>query len=141
MAEQNNLKIEVSSDILGFYKLLQKTMKLGGWQIPIKKEVTNLYAAFQPNNSVILSAGVSACLLIWDQETAHFMYAANSGKGLSLGGAYFVLNEAIKFCQNIGLKSLDLEGVYDERFPNENKNWQGFTKFKLGWGGNIVKYP
>lgn len=126
--------------INNFYKLLEETMKIGRWQIPIKKEVVNLYNAFQPNNSAILSCGISACLLIWTDDTAHFMYAANSKKGLETGGAYYILNEAIKFCQKLGLKYLDLEGIYNDRYPSENKNWQGFTKFKMGWGGKVVEY-
>lgn len=136
----NKLTIQQSNNIDEFYRLLKETMKLGGWRIPIYKEVTNLYKAFQPNNSAILTCGISACLLVWADDTAHFMYAANSKNGLEKGGAYFILNETIKFCQKLGLKYLDLEGIYDERFPNENKNWQGFTKFKMGWGGKIVEY-
>jgi len=69
------------------------------------------------------------------------MYAANTKRGRGMGAAYFTLWEAIKFCQKKKLKFLDLEGIYDERYPSQTKNWQGFTKFKMGWGGKIREYP
>ena len=34
---------------------------------------------------------------------------------------------------------MDLEGVYDERFPN--KKWLGFTHFKKCFGGKEKEYP
>lgn len=140
-AEKNGLKIKESKDIELFYKLLQETMKIGHWSVPIQKEVTSLWKAFQPNNSVILMSDYSGCLLIWNGDTAHYMYAALTKKGRELGAAYFTLWEAIKFCQRESLKYLDLEGIYDERRPKDNKKWQGFTKFKMGWGGEVKEYP
>ncbi|OGG05866.1 hypothetical protein A2872_02600 [Candidatus Gottesmanbacteria bacterium RIFCSPHIGHO2_01_FULL_42_12] len=139
-SQNTKLLIKVTDDIDGFYKMLQETMRIGHWEIPIKREVTNLYKAFKPYNSAILMTQHSGCLMIWDKDTAHYMYAANTTSGLKLGAAYLTLWDAIKFCQKKGLKYLDLEGIYDERFPSENKNWQGFTKFKMGWGGEVVEY-
>ena len=187
-AEKKNLKIKQSDDIEQFYKILQETMKIGHWEIPIKKEVINLWKSFQPNNSVILltchpgtseasdriyserflwrsrelahrplasrmTTVVAGCLLVWHGDTAHYMYAANTRKGRESGAAYLTLWEAIKFCQSKSalkgrdlapggkLKYLDLEGIYDDRFPSSTKNWQGFTAFKMQWGGKIVEYP
>ncbi len=143
---KNSLSLREGTDTELFYKLLQDTMKLGGWSVPIKKMVTNLYQSFQPNNSALLfvyqkNEPVAACLLIWHEDTAHYMYAALTQKGRELGAAYFLLNETIKFCQEKELKYLDLEGLYDERYPKQNPEWQGFTKFKMGWHGKVVFYP
>ncbi len=145
-AESLGVAVGKSTDIELFYKLLQETMKIGHWSVPIHKEVVNLWRSFQLNRSQILIAinqnkPVGGCLLIWDGDTAHYMYAALTKEGRKLGAAYVVMWEAIKFCQKRGLKSLDLEGIYDDRFPSHTKNWQGFTKFKMGWGGRIVEYP
>ncbi len=149
-----SLSLRKSNDTELFYELLEETMKIGGWSVPIKKEVVNLYKSFQPNNSVILMVStvnrepdstvnipVAACLLIWDKDTAHYMYAALTQKGRELGAAYFLLWEAIQFLQEKKLKYLDLEGIYDERYPKQTKHWQGFTKFKMAWGGQVVQYP
>lgn len=136
-----NLGIKESQDPESFYKMLQQTMKLGHWEIPIKKEVINLWKSFQPDSSTILISPVSGCLLVWDGDTAHYMYAALTKEGRRVGTAYLTLWEAIKFCQKRKLKYLDLEGIYDERYPGSTKNWKGFTAFKLQWGGKIVEYP
>ncbi len=45
-----NLEVKESNNPESFYKMLQETMKLGHWEIPIKKEVINLWKSFQPNN-------------------------------------------------------------------------------------------
>ena len=140
-AEKNNLQVTESKDIEKFYKMLQETMKLGHWSVPIKKEVINLYKAFQPDNSVLLTTPFSGCLLIWHGNTAHYMYAALTAEGRKNSAAYLTLWEAIKFCQKKKLKYLDLEGIYDERYPKTTKNWQGFTAFKKQWGGKVVEYP
>ncbi|MCL4397842.1 peptidoglycan bridge formation glycyltransferase FemA/FemB family protein [Patescibacteria group bacterium] len=151
-AEKAGLKVEESKDPQLFYKILQETMKIGKWSVPIKKEVINLWKSFQPNNSVLLIARnvinnvtnnvpAAGCLLVWNGDTAHYMYAANTAEGRKCGAAYLTLWEAIKFCQKKKLKYLDLEGIYDERYPSSTKNWQGFTAFKKQWGGKVVEYP
>lgn len=140
-AEKGNLTIGQSNDVEQFYKMLQETMRIGHWSIPIKKEVINLWKSFQPNNSVILMTPVSGCLVVWNGSTAHYMYAACNRAGRKCGAAYLTFWEAIKFCQKKGLKYLDLEGIYDERYPGSTKNWRGFTAFKLQWGGKVVEYP
>lgn len=157
LAERNGVRVELSENITLFYKLLSETMKIGHWSVPIEKEVTNLWKSCQPKNSQIFlaySSGPSigslqglalqrllgGALLIWDSEAAHYMYAALNHKGRSLGAAYTLLWEAVKFCQHKKLKFLDLEGIYDERYASHTKNWQGFTKFKMGWGGEVKDY-
>lgn len=140
-AEKNKVLVKESLDIERFYKMLQETMKIGGWSIPIRREVINLWKSFQPNNSILLLSPVSGCLLVWDGDTAHYMYAANTVEGRKAGAAYLTLWEAIRFCQKKKLKYLDLEGIYDERYPSSTKHWKGFTAFKLQWGGKIVEYP
>lgn len=144
-AQEKSLSFSSSNDIGLFYELLQETMKIGGWSIPIRKEVTNLYQSFQPNNSVLLFTNeggnpLAACLLIWQGETAHYIYAALTKRGREVGAAYFLLWETIRFLQKKNIKFLDLEGIYDQRYPQTQK-WRGFTKFKMGWNGRMVDHP
>ncbi len=136
-----NLQVTESKDPERFYKMLQETMKIGHWSVPIKREVVNLWQSFQPDNSAILLTPVSGCLLIWEGDTAHYMYAANTAEGRKGGAAYLTLWETLQFCRKKKLKFLDLEGIYDERYPSSTKTWQGFTAFKKQWGGKVVEYP
>lgn len=136
------LKVELANDIDLFYKLLEETMKIGHWSVPIKAEVIALWQSFQPNNSqILLIKDLAACLIIWHGDTAHYMYAALTKKGRQTSAAYLLLWEVLQFCKAKKLKYLDLEGVYDERFKSHTKNWQGFTKFKQRWPGQELEYP
>jgi hypothetical protein len=141
MRKSDSIDVKESQDPEAFYRLLQETMKIGHWEIPIKKEVINLWKSFQPDNSVILMSPISGCLLVWSDNTAHYMFAALTREGRKVSAAYSTLWEAIKFCQKKGLRFLDLEGIYDDRYPGSTKNWKGFTAFKKQWGGKIVEYP
>jgi lipid II:glycine glycyltransferase (peptidoglycan interpeptide bridge formation enzyme) len=143
-AEENGLEITESNDIDKFYTILQSSMKIGKWEIPIKKNVVNLYKAFK-NAEIVMakkdSRIVSGALIVFNEKTCHFMYAGTNIEGRKLGAAYEVLWQCIKISKQKGYKFFDLEGVYDERFPNLNKKWVGFTKFKEGFGGVSVYYP
>lgn len=144
-AQKNDLRIEKTLDIELFYKLLQETMKIGKWNIPIHHEVVSLWNSFQPGNSQLLfvycqERPIAACLLIWEGEMAHYMYAALNNEGRRHGAAYLLLWEVIQFCQLKKIKYLDFEGIYDDRYAKNTKHWQGFTKFKMGWGGNEMEY-
>ncbi len=147
-ARENKLESRESDDIETFYQILRETMRIGGWSVPLKKEVIAVYRTFSPAHSSILLTycpadllPVSGCLLIWEGDTAHYIYAANTARGRRLGAAYLTLFEAINFCRQKRLRYLDLEGIYDERYPQTTKSWRGFTKFKEGWGGKTIKYP
>lgn len=152
------LTVDESDDIDLFYQLLEETMKIGHWGVPFKKEVTSLYSAFQPNHSVILfvypqnnnlamkqfsnrQLPVAGCLLIWYQKTAHYVYAALNREGRSVGAAYYLLWQTVQFCQRKNLATLDLEGVYDDRYSRLTGRWKGFSLFKQSWGGRVVTYP
>lgn len=143
-ADESGLTIEESSNVDEFYEILKASMKIGRWEIPIKNNVLNLFKAFK-NAQILLAKKdgviVSGALMVFYERTAHFMYAGTNVMGRKMMAAYRVLWECINISKTMGYKYLDLEGVYDERFPNINKKWLGFTKFKEGFGGKAVYYP
>ena len=100
--------VKRSYDIELFYSLLRETMKIGKWQVPIKKEVTSLWKSFQPNNAHLLIAygafhqplqedllqkTLGGAFIIWEGDTAHYMYAALTREGRKMGAAYLLLWE------------------------------------------------
>lgn len=143
-ADENGLIMEESSDVDQFYEILKSSMKIGKWEIPIKTNVFNLYKAFK-NGKILLAKkdGVvlSGAMMVFYERVAHFMYAGTNVMGRKTMAAYKILWECIKISKKMGYEYLDLEGVYDERFPKLNKKWVGFTKFKEGFGGKAVYYP
>jgi lipid II:glycine glycyltransferase (peptidoglycan interpeptide bridge formation enzyme) len=67
------------------------------------------------------------------------MYAASSLEGKKYFAPTLVAWNAIMSSKKEGKKIFDFEGIYDERFPLNS--WKGFSRFKNGFGGNVVSYP
>ncbi len=134
-----------------FVKLWHQNARDRGFWIPISKEINNLARTFNNDSYLFLSSlcsssstsmiiYVSGALFIRNNDTVHYMYAFSTPTGRKLSSQYLLLSEAIKYFKKLGVKKMDLEGIYDERYPNENRSWLGFTKFKMGWGGKAMEY-
>ena len=54
---------------------------------------------------------------------------------------YLLMWESMKFLKSEGYGVFDLEGKYDERFPIQTGNWEGFSHFKEKFGGTPVEFP
>ncbi len=139
-AEKNGVNVKISSDLETFINLWHQHAKQKGFWVPLHKEIRNLAAAFGKDCFLFMCSGAGA-LVLKNGQTANYMYAFSTSEGRKVSAPYLVMWEIIKFCKSKKIKLLDLEGIYDERYPNSTKNWQGFTKFKMGWGGKIITYP
>ena len=128
------------TELENFIKLWHQNAKERGFWVPLGKEIRNLATAFCKNCLLFIAEGAGVLVVI-NGDTAHYMYAFSTPAGRKNSLPYLVLWEIIKHLQNRKIKHLDLEGLYDERYPDSTKNWQGFTAFKLQWGGKVVEYP
>ncbi|SRR3989339_105597 len=54
---------------------------------------------------------------------------------------YLLMWETMKYLKNEGYEVFDLEGKYDERFPFQTRNWEGFSHFKEKFGGTPIEFP
>lgn len=124
----------------GFIKSWHQHASRKGFWVPLHKEIRNLAAAFGKDCFLFMCSGAGA-LVLKNNQTAHYVYAFSTPEGRKVSAPYLVMWEIIKFCKSKKIKFLDLEGIYDERYKSSTKNWQGFTKFKMGWGGKIIEYP
>lgn len=70
-----------------------------------------------------------------------YMHGGTTLFGRANKAGYLLHWEAIVHFKNLGYSYLDLEGVYDERFHKQTKNWTGFSLFKKKFGGEIVVFP
>jgi len=82
------------------------------------------------------SAG--AIFLVGD-NIAYYWQAFSNKEGRKSLAQYKIIWEGILKSKAKGIKILDFEGIYDERFPN--KSWQGFSHFKKSFGGHEIEYP
>lgn len=84
---------------------------------------------------------IAGILLLYSHNVAYYWMAAANAQGKKSFAPTLLIWEALKFAKKKRLKVFDFEGVYDERFPKRSKDWQGFSKFKEGFGGTSVYYP
>jgi len=85
-----------------------------------------------------------ACnIVICFGDTATYAHGASSNESREVMAPYLLQWNVIKDAQSRGYKYYDFWGVNPE---NENhqafkKSWQGISRFKAGFGGEIVCYP
>lgn len=85
-------------------------------------------------------------LIVKQQKTAYYLHTFTSLVGRDFSSSYWGVWKALPILKKLGLKRLDFEGTFDERFPKSRRDWIGLTQFKLDWGtpiyypGSFVKY-
>jgi len=75
------------------------------------------------------------------KDTVTYLNGGTTEVGRKNKAGFAQMWESILYFKNLGFKKLDLEGVYDDRFPKYTKRWVGFSRFKEKFGGKIVRYP
>lgn len=145
-AQKNSIVISQSDTIS---ELIQIKNKSGGFFGFITTTgVKELWPVFAPEHAAILLAKTSlnprivggVLMLMWD-TIAYYWIAGATKEGKKLAAPTFLVWEALKLAKKNKCKEFDFVGVWDERIPNENTSWHGFTKFKEGFGGKTLYYP
>ena len=155
-AIKNGVIVKETRDIEEFVKLKSKDFWPLGYFMA--KDIKALWKSFRPNNAITLLAyssnkvrssrirsnnmrPIAGILLLFYDNTAYYWMAASSEEGKKLFAPTLLVWEALKLAKKKGCKVFDFEGIYDERFHNATKKWQGFTKFKEGFGGREIIFP
>lgn len=84
---------------------------------------------------------IAGALNLTHDGISYGCYAASSNRGREFHAPYLLIWEIVKRTKSLGLRALDLEGIYDPRYHKLTKRWQGFTVFKQKFGGREVEYP
>lgn len=105
------------------------------WSILPAKNKTILLAC-SPDNIV-----VGAVFLIYCRRIAYYWIAGALPKGKKLFAPTLLVWEAFKTAKKHSMQYFDFVGAWDERIPEKNQEWKGFTKFKEGFGGIPLYYP
>lgn len=141
-ALKNNLQIYRSSNINEFISLKNKSAGFLGFMTTYG--ATQLWQTFPNHQRAILLANnppVAGTLLLMYDKIAYYWLAAATKEGKKLSAPTLLVWYALKLSKQRGCKEFDFVGVWDERTPQQNKNWKGFTKFKEGFGGDPLYYP
>lgn len=149
-AVKNNIIIQESTDIGSFIKLKNKYFPFFGFLL--KKDLLTLWQTFSLKNATLLLAYkdynnykhyskpfAGILLLFWDKK-AYYWLAASNKLGNTFATPSLLVWEALKLSKKRGYTVFDFEGIYDKRYHKATKNWQGFTRFKQGFGGREITY-
>jgi lipid II:glycine glycyltransferase (peptidoglycan interpeptide bridge formation enzyme) len=118
--------------------------------VPSLKSLLNLKKSFPQNKSIFLAShNISGSIIggaIFTISShgvsnyiTYYMYGFTNKEGRTSLSQYSLLYSGILWGKKIGCRVFDMEGIYDERFPN--KSWLGFTNFKKEFGGKEILYP
>lgn len=144
-AQKNGITVQESTNIKDLIRVKNKSGGVLGfittvgidkfWDIMAPKYATILLA-YNQSRSV-----VGGVLLVFWGTTAFYWIAGATQEGKTLFAPTLLVWESLTLAKKRGAKQFDFLGVWDERKPNEHKEWKGFTRFKEGFGGTELYYP
>lgn len=146
-AQKLGVIVSINQDIESFTKLKNKTAGIFLGFLTTRGVTRPLWNTFSPQHAHTVMASLpgesnmAGILLLIDGVTAYYWMAAATKSGKKAFAPTLCVWEALCFAKKIGCTRLDFEGVYDERYPKRSRDWQGFSKFKEGFGGTPVYYP
>lgn len=137
-----------------FYEIFRETGRAKGFWVPPLRELRSKCQNFASDCLLVLSIksdhqnGVpatdlplSGIIILISGETAYYHHAASTKLGQKLKAPYLTLWESIRKAKTLGCQKMDLEGIFDPRFPSTFKKWISFSVFKLKWAGQVIEYP
>jgi hypothetical protein len=147
-AIKNGLIIQESDDIQSLIRIKNQSAGFLGFITTYGAE--KLWNQFRPRDaSVVLAYDqdakpsnlVGGIFLVFSGGTAYYWITGTTRHGKKLFAPTLLVWEALKISKMRKCKWFDFIGVWDERFPNLNRDWLGFTRFKEGFGGESMYYP
>ncbi len=156
--------LENTKELRKFHQILKNAGKRQGFPTPGWEKLQSLAECFRENGWLITAGAgetsgvgsaetpevrecadpidtLAGCILLTHKQTAYYHHAATTTKGRKQLAGYMVLWKALTLTKKLGCTSFDFEGIYDERYHQRTKDWQGFTYFKKKFGGNEITYP
>ncbi len=140
LAEKKGVKIvEAGADRFEeFWQLLVSTgdrddFNLHGrsyYQAMLKMENSFVKLLFAEYKGKLLAGN----LVVFFGDTVTYIHGGSSNKNREVMAPYALQWQTIKLAKKAGFKYYDFHGI------DENK-WPGVTRFKIGFGGQIIKYP
>lgn len=82
---------------------------------------------------------LSTWMLFLFNNVLYYPYGAWSGQHKEVMANNLMMWEAVRWGKNHGAKRFDLWGAAGPETP-KNDPWQGFTRFKEGYGGELVEF-
>jgi peptidoglycan pentaglycine glycine transferase (the first glycine) len=153
LAERKGLKFRWGGleDFGIFWTLLEATAERENFRTHISKHYRSMLELWgmEPLNTPKLASRfglvefngqlLAASLILICNNQATYLHGASSREYHELMAPYLLHGEAMRQLQQAGCQSYDMWGVQPK--DGSLKNWAGFTRFKLGWGGEYFEAP
>lgn len=145
LAARKGVEIKIENNEKGlkiFNRLLKETAKRQGFSLHpesyYEKVFDTLYANKKAN--ILIAYYKSTPLVSWmlfnHDNALYYAYGGSSNEHRNLMASNLIAWEAIKLGKKLDCSLFDMWGATD----NKDHSYWGFTKFKLGYGGELVKY-
>lgn len=83
----------------------------------------------------------SAMFFLGYEGSIWYLHGGTTEKGRKQKAGYALVWESLLYFKKLGYGILDLEGIWDPRFPLYTHNWEGLTHFKEKFGGMSMRMP
>lgn len=122
-----------------FHKAFKKAVGVKRHLPPIQ-ELKLFKKYFTKNCLFLMDKNMSSgALFLVSSKKAYYWLGFTDKNGRKNLSQYKILWDGMLWAKKHGIKSFDMEGVYDKRFPV--KSWLGFSHFKKSFGGKEINYP
>ncbi len=145
-AEKKGVKVKIDSSQESFevfLALYKKTVSNKGYSARSEEYIKKVWkTAINYNNNLDLifiatayseKTPIASALVVKFENTLYYLYAGSDERYRNLMPGYAVVWGLIKFCKEKNIKFLDLVGI-------EEDQTSGFSRFKVGFGGETIKY-
>ena len=142
LAERQGVTVTASDDLETFYRLYQETARRQGFYIKSFDYFATMRKLLKPQGMFYLYEAryqgqpLVAWILMKYQKTLYYQYGSSTRQHREVMPSYALMWEAIKLGKKLGCRTFDLWGATQD----ETDPWWGFTRFKLGFGGELVEY-
>jgi len=131
-----------------FLKLQKETAKRQGFFVHPDSYYRTVWEVLRPKGMAYfliatikqfdnLTIPLVAWMLLRYEDTLYYPYGGSSAEYRNYMASNLMMWEAIKLGKKLGCKTFDMWGATDDK----NDPWYGFTRFKLGYGGQLVSFP
>lgn len=145
LASRKGAVVKEESDNKGFetfYKLLEQTSKRQKYFIHPKKYYKDLFEIYSKKDMahILICRYKNEPLVAWMlfnyQKTLYYPYGGSSDEHRNVMGSNLIAWEAIRLGKALNCEIFDMWGATNDK----NDPWWGFTRFKIGYGGELVHY-
>jgi len=142
LAQKHNLQIKESIDFNLAWPIFQQTGKRDRFGLrgqnyyqTMLKTVPNIKLLIAQKDETIIAAN----LIGYYGDTVTYLHGASTDDQRQVMAPYLLQWQAILQTKAQGYKYYDFHGIAPDNHPNHA--WAGITRFKKGFGGQLVCYP